>query len=186
MNPSSSASGFTLVELLIVLVFIAIAGSYTLNSWGGWVDNSRHRKLILSYQDHFAYARWEAVTSRKVVTICPLSATGTCTDDWNRKVSVFHDVDRDGQPDSGEVLRIMSRPDGFSVTSRTGGKGYLRFSPDGTTYGMTGSLVVCSGKNRTNLMSYLALNKGGRLRIQHDDDQDRLIRLPWGTTLECS
>ncbi|HEY9120772.1 MAG TPA: GspH/FimT family pseudopilin [Marinobacter sp.] len=185
MNPSRHASGFTLLELLIVLVFIAIAGSYTLSSWGGWVDTSRHRNLILSYQDHFAYARWEAVTSGKIVTICPLSAASVCNDDWNSEVSVFHDSNRDGKPDGDEVLRVISRPEGFSVTSRTGGKGYLRFSPNGTTHGMTGSLVVCSLHNRKSLMSYLALNKGGRLRIQHDDDHDSLITLPWGTELEC-
>lgn len=185
MTPSNSASGFTLLELLIVLVFIAIAGSYTLTSWGSWVDTSRHRNLILSYQDHFAYARWEAVSSKKIVTICPLSTAGICTDDWNREVSVFHDVDRDRKPDGGNVLRIISSPEGFKVTSRTGGKGYLRFSPNGMTHGMTGSLVVCSSHARKNQMSYLALNKGGRLRIQHDDDQDRIIKLPWGATLKC-
>ncbi len=185
MIPSKSTSGFTLVELLIVLVFIAIVGSYTLNSWGGWVDTSRHRNLILSYQDHFSYARWEAVTSGKVVTICPLSASQACIDDWNSEVSVFHDIDRNGRPDEDEVLRVISRPEGFEVTSRTGGKGYLRFSPNGMTHGMTGSLVVCSRHNRKSLMSYLALNKGGRLRVQHDENQDRLIKLPWGTTLKC-
>ena len=185
MTPSRNASGFTLLELLIVLAFIAIAGSYTLSSWGGWVDTSRHRNLILSYQNHFAYARWEAVTSGKIVTICPLSAASICIDDWNNNVSVFHDNDRDGQPDGGAVLRVISRPEGFSVRSRTGGRGYLRFSPNGTTHGMTGSLVVCSIHDRKNLMSYLALNKGGRLRIQHDEDQDSAITLPWGTELEC-
>jgi len=185
MTLSRSASGFTLIELLTVLVFIAVAGSYTLSNWGGWVDTSRHRNLILSYQDHFAYARWEAVTSGKVVTICPLSAASTCIDDWNSEVSVFHDSNHDGKPDGDEVLRVISRPDGFSVRSRTGGKGYLRFSPTGTTHGMTGSLIVCSSHARKKLMSYLALNKGGRLRIQHDDDHDSLIMLPWGTELRC-
>lgn len=185
MTPSRSVSGMTLLELLIVLAFISIAGSYALSSWGGWVDTSRHRNLILSYQDHFAYARWEAVTSGNIVTICPLSAANICTDNWNKKVSVFHDDNRDGKPDKNEVLRVISRPEGFNVTSRTGGKGYLRFSPNGTTYGMTGSLVVCSSHARRKSMSYLALNKGGRLRIQHDDDRDRLITLPWGTKLKC-
>lgn len=185
MTCSNSSSGFTLLELLIVLVFIAIAGSFTLSSWGGWIDTSRHRNLILSYQDHFAFARWEAATSRKIVTICPLSGAKTCTDDWNREVSVFHDVNRDGRPDGDKVLRVIARPEGFDVTSRTGGKGYLRFSPNGTTYGMTGSLVICSSPTRKSYMSYLALNKGGRLRVQHDEDRDRRIKLPWGTTLEC-
>lgn len=185
MNPPKSASGFTLIELMIVLVLLTIASSYTLNSWGGWVDTSRHRDLILSYQNHFAYARWESVTSGKFVTICPLSATSGCIDDWNQEISIFHDDDRDGKPDGNGVSRVMSRPEGFTVTSRTGGKGYLRFSPNGTTHGMAGSLVVCPKNSRNSLMSYLALNKGGRLRVQHDKDKDGVIKLPWGATLKC-
>jgi type IV fimbrial biogenesis protein FimT len=120
------------------------------------------------------------------VTVCPLSAQNQCTDDWQQTISIFLDTDNNKQPDNGNVIRILKldKP-GFSLRSRTAGRGYFQFDTRGMTHGAMGSLVLCPRRIPSGAMTYMAVNIAGRFRAVSDRDGDGKITLPWGADILC-
>jgi type IV fimbrial biogenesis protein FimT len=181
------ARGFTLVELALTLALAAILAGIASTSWSRLVSQTRHTDVINATHQVFSTARSYAVHQRTLTTICPLSATLECTDDWNKPISVFPDIDNDKRPDDGRIYRVFQLSKRQSrFHSRTAGRGYFQLAQNGMSHGTMGSLVACSYVSGNKVrMSYLALNIGGRLRTLHDEDGDGTIKLPWGTVVTC-
>lgn len=179
-------AGFTLVELSATVVIIAILATAVSSGVSSLITHNRHVSSTNELRGLFALARSQALTSGQVITVCPLDQNGSCLDDWSRPISVFVDQNRDGQPDS-EPLRTSRTPDPSIIRiSRTAGRGYFRFTPRGMNSGTLGSLVQCSKASDGSIwMSYLALNIGGRMRIQTQQTPDGSMRLPWGPIIHC-
>ncbi|MCK7549850.1 GspH/FimT family pseudopilin [Marinobacter koreensis] len=187
MTASKSKAGFTLLELLIVICIVALLAGFASPLWTELSESSSHRQVVNSTHRMFATARSYAVTHHTLITICPLSPKQTCTDQWNNLISIFPDQDNDKQPDDSRVLHVFDlSSQNTSVTSRTAGRGYFQIAPSGMSHGTMGSLIVCTTADKQSfLMTYLALNIGGRLRSIRDDDDNGVIRLPWGTKIHC-
>lgn len=179
-------TGFTLLELVLVLSILAIASGFAVPNFANWSDRSKQKTIVNEIHTAFSLARWTAATHRSNVTLCPLSSANECIDDWHREISVFLDANNDKRPDSGEILRVVSpRIDGFTLFSRTAGRGYFQFDDRGMNHGALGSLVLCPENVESGAMTYMAVNMGGRFRSETDKDADGSIRLPWGTIVKC-
>ena len=179
-------AGFSLLELVITIVILSIAAGFTSQAWGWWVNKTRHRAILENYYTLFAFARWSAASHRSLVTVCPLSDKNRCVDDWQQPVSVFLDSDNDKTPDGDQVLRQLTADLGnYTLKSRTAGRGYFQFNSKGMTHGAMGSLVLCPLDPKKGVMSYMPVNIAGRFRVEHDEDGDGIIRLAWGSKLNC-
>jgi type IV fimbrial biogenesis protein FimT len=179
-------AGFTLLELVIIIAILGIVSSLAVQGWGAALERSRHRTILDTYHNFFAFARWAAASKRSFVTICPLSEENKCVDDWQRPVSIFLDANNDKQPDNGQILKQMQPVKSpFSMRSRTAGRGYFQFNEKGFAYGSLGSLVLCPANPETATMTYMAVNMAGRFRVQSDEDGDGIIRLHWGAEISC-
>ncbi|MBK1852828.1 MULTISPECIES: GspH/FimT family pseudopilin [unclassified Marinobacter] len=187
MHSRHLSQGFTLIELAITLLLVGLLAGLASNSWTSLISSTRHASTINETHRIFAFARSYAVNKRVLTTICPLSNAMTCTDDWSKPVSVFPDEDNDKRPDGGEIHRITDlAKDQLDIYSRTAGRGYFQFAPNGMSHGTMGSLIVCSRSEEEPVeISYLAVSIGGRLRHLRDEDHDGVIRLPWGVSLTC-
>lgn len=184
MKSIGPTTGYTLLELVVVISLVAILAAMAFGSWPEVIAKSRQRSQINEYRAFFSFARWHAASMNALVTICPLDSTDTCTDDWELPVHVFVDNDRNGQPDD-RTLRVLQAPDpGFRVWSRTAGTGYFRFADTGMLHGRTGGLVFCSGAASSRLV-YIAINKGGRFRVEYDRDADGRIMTSSGDVISC-
>lgn len=187
MHPAKLAQGFTLTELTITLALIGLLAGLASNSWTSLISSNRHTGVINDTHRMFALARSYAINHRVLTTICPLSSSQICTNNWNNPVSVFPDKNNDKRPDGAKIHWVIDLAKGHSeLFSRTAGRGYFQLSPNGMSHGTMGSLIVCSlsGDDPAEI-SYLALNIGGRLRHLRDDNGDGIIRLPWGVSLTC-
>ena len=182
-----SPRGFTLVELLFSLALTAILAGAASASWTHLITSNHHSETVNKAQRAFALARSFAVHQKTLTTICPLSQTLECVDDWNRKISIFPDADNNRQPDNGRIHRTFTLSKSRTeLYSRTAGRGYFQLSSEGMSHGTLGSLVACSPIDSAKIkMTYVALNISGRVRTLQDDDQDGRIRLPWGTQITC-
>lgn len=184
MNSTKAHAGYTLLELMITVILIAVLATMTVGSWSAVIGNARQRALINQYHTFFSFARWQAASTNSLVVICPLGSEGKCVDNWDLPIQVFVDNDRDAQPD-GQILKVMNAPGGdFRVRSRTAGSGYFRFADTGMIHGRTGGVVSCSQSAAIGLV-YVAINKGGRFRAEYDRDQDGRIMTSSGDAISC-
>lgn len=178
--------GFTLPELLTTLAVVAILTTLGLPALTRLVTASEQSQLVTQYRIAFAFARSQAITYKHPVTVCPVSDdTHQCIDDWSKSAAIFPDADNDKSPDDGVVWRLVSPTSSYRIRSRTGGRGAITFGPTGMTHGASGSLVACPAQSDRLPMSYLAVNRGGRFRVQHDDNLDSQMRLSWGAIITC-
>jgi type IV fimbrial biogenesis protein FimT len=178
--------GLTLIELVLAIALFSILASVATASWTQLASSTRHSNLVNATHRMFAAARAHAVHHKTLTTICPLSASGNCVDDWNQPISIFPDRNNDKRPDGARIHRTLNLSSANSILiSRTAGRGYFQFAADGMSHGTMGSLVACSAGGDSIEMSYIALNIGGRLRTLSDEDKDGMITLPWGTAISC-
>ncbi len=117
----SAHAGFTVIELMIVLVIAAFLTAVALPSFFQALERNRivaqNNDLLAS----FTYARSEAIRRNGTVGVCALNATfdGCATDEWNRGWLVWADTNRSGSFNTGdEVLRI-DRLDGSNRLAST-------------------------------------------------------------------
>lgn len=187
MRQQKASTGFTLLELIITVAILSIVLSFATYAWTSFVERGRARSIVENYHSLFAFARWSAASQRTFVTICPLNSNLECTDSWDQAVHVFTDKNNDKKPDDGKIMRHLApEHHPFSVRSRTAGRGYFQFNSNGMIHGPTGSLVACPTSNTTGTMMYMAVNKGGRFRVEYDTDRDGEIRLRWGSVIKCT
>ena len=177
--------GLTLVELLITLIILSITFSFAVPAMDCEIAQSRQRELIATYNGAFSFARSQAVHTGALVTICPLSSGNRCVNDWTLPAAIFPDRDKNLRPDSNTVWKLIPPVTNYRIKSRTGGRGYLTFGPNGLIHGASGSLIACPEQNSQQPMSYLSVNRGGRFRAVHDKDFDNKIRLSWGAVIQC-
>lgn len=179
--------GFTIVELLLSILLVSVIAGLAAPSFTGLIAQSRHNSTLGDMRGLFQLARSHALTTGRTVTICPLDGGKECLDEWSRPVSLFIDENRDGRPDDGRILRTLAAVSHSETRySRTAGRGYFRFSPDGLSAGTLGSIVYCTHlAERRAVLSYVALSIGGRLRVQTEETPDGSMRLSWGATVTC-
>lgn len=81
-NPKSVQSGFTLVELAVVLAIVAILYKLAVISFGTWIANTQVRTAAESIQNALQLARAEAIRRNAGVTFWLISTTTPLGADW--------------------------------------------------------------------------------------------------------
>jgi type IV fimbrial biogenesis protein FimT len=79
-RPRSQQSGFTIIELMVVMVLLAVMAMLATPSWRTLQARNAIRTLANDYTLSVYFARSEAVRQNAPVTICPSNDGATCTD----------------------------------------------------------------------------------------------------------
>lgn len=153
--------GYSLLELLITASIAACCIQASLGLFD-MVERNRRWLVRAELQRLVLYARGEAVSRQRAVTLCAVDSAGACRSDWNgRDVAVFADDNRNRRLDEGEALRLSHwSPRGGRLRWRAAlGRRYLEYSELGSTH-QNGSFVYCEGRDRATLV--ILINRGGR------------------------
>lgn len=102
---SSKAKGFTLVELMIVIVIVAILAAIALPSFRDTMRSNRVATSTNALLASVALARTEAIRSRARGVICTSADGAACGGgDWNSGWLVWSDLDNSGTVNGAETV----------------------------------------------------------------------------------
>lgn len=169
----AAAGGFTLVELAITVVVLAVLIGISIPLFTGLINGSRltgnANELVAALQ----IARTEAIRRNVRTTVCQSADGLTCTNatPWRGWI-IFADDDGDGVVDAGEIVRtgvieqpIQVIPSGNVVNSR------IVFRADGLAYAgnnlLEANMRVCLPVANPNLNARdVNIAVGGRVAVR--------------------
>jgi prepilin-type N-terminal cleavage/methylation domain-containing protein len=127
-QPKVDARGFTLLELIVTLVVIAVAAGLVAPAIGRSTESLRVRAEVAGFSATFRHAREQAITTRQVFTVQVNLA--------NRLLTVTTGED--------EVRWTRALSQRVELRADTPGSLAVRFEPQGTSSG--GEFHLMSGK----------------------------------------
>jgi type IV fimbrial biogenesis protein FimT len=164
----STSRGFTLYELLLTLLLLAILTSVGLPSFEALLAKTRQSVEIDALFHAFHEARKESVMRRRTVTLCPSEDGLACTGsrDWSQGWIMSRDADPLADGTGHPVIRSHRARDGVRVTSNRRAftlRATVRRSTNGT-------IVVCDARGRVRPKALIISYTGRpRVALEHPD-----------------
>jgi type IV fimbrial biogenesis protein FimT len=139
------AAGYTLVELLAVIVIISVVSAIAFPNFQGMMNSNRLASGTNEVMATLQNARMEAIRRNKRVVVCSTTNGTACSGagDWGRMIA-FVDADRDGVVDVGEeILRdtIVAAPAVVNVSAAITSN-RISFRSDGVARAGTGATIL--------------------------------------------
>lgn len=177
MSLRTPLNGFTLIELMVVLVLLALLLGLGVPS----MQQLLHRNSLRAEAHRLLAAvnltRSEAVMRNRPVSLCPsaMSVTGqpVCGGHYSDGWIVFSNSDRDRvvDPDTDEVLQVFAgMPPGYTLTNRSGSRQLselISYLPDGSSR-KNRTLLICTPPGVTLAPLGIVINIVGRPRLAQD------------------
>jgi type IV fimbrial biogenesis protein FimT len=143
-------TGFTLIELMITLVLVAILATIGVPNFMNLIANNRLTTQANELVSSLNLARSEAIKRNTRVTVCRSDTGTSCSGTWSNGWIVFVDTGAAGSVDAGdEILRVRNGvTNGMSLTA--GAVNAVQFQALGlsTQTDFTLSVTNCSGDNK--------------------------------------
>lgn len=134
MRHPRATSGFTLVELMVVIAIVAILLAIGLPSFQGSLRSNRVATTTNELLASLNLARTEAIRSTRPGVLCASADGSVCGTDWNAGWMVWPDLDNDSTRDANEaVVRYVQGKANLDVSATGDGVniGIIRFDSRG-------------------------------------------------------
>lgn len=152
MTTRSGCSGFTLVELLVVVALAALLQSLAAPAFSSMVDSVRLTSAVNALLSSLHFARSEAIKRNSRAVVCKSANGSGCSSSggWEQGWLVFHDANNNAALDAGEA--VLSYQEAWTGSLRFNGNApvanYVSFTPMGRTQYTSGAfqagtLTVC-------------------------------------------
>lgn len=111
--------GFTLVEVIVVLVILAILAAIVIPSMVGWIDKAKQKSAVVEGRSMLLAA--QTIASENYINASTALTVTALTDDQKVKAAALADVDASFTSsvdlDGGKVTAFtMTSSDGYTVT----------------------------------------------------------------------
>lgn len=182
----NNSRGFTLVELLIVLLLLSTILTQAIPLFGSLVVNAQRQSAASELISLLNLARNKAISEGQTVTVCAINSENKCDRDWTNPIVAFRDPDRLRRINNDRQIIRLFKPDrDGKFDANLGIRDYLRFRSSGMAREAIGNIVWCP-KNGDNKMAFqLRVNMGGRIHSSQDSDGDGIVEGTAGQPISC-
>lgn len=166
----STARGFTLLELLVVVALMVIMATWAVPAFQSLIERNRLSAEVMRLMGALSQARSTAITRRGAAVICPTRNRSECDADWKLQLMLF--IDNDNIPvkrANGEtILKIWPGSKVAAlVYSGFGSKRYLRYRANGRPKGQNGTYQLCT---KRLYGAEVIISASGRVRSRGKSD----------------
>lgn len=198
------SSGFTLIELMIVIVIAAILLTVAVPSFQDLIRRNTVESMQAKMTTAVSTARTEAASRNSMVTVCASEDGETCGDatDWSRGWIVFSHPDRFDRRGNQTTLTAADQPiDVFRYNgdytfdvddATTNAVASYSFTPQGFLLNGTNILVtICEPEGELRYARGLYVNASGLVMKSRDGNNDgfhddpRLVATTATANLTC-
>ena len=169
----NGASGFTLIELMVVVAIAAILASQAVPSLTATVRSIQLSTATNTFFTSLILTRSEAIKRNSRAVLCKSVAGGACDSSggWEQGWIVFHDLNNNVTVDAGEV--ILLRQEALQVplrlTGNTNVANYISYTSTGTTEMVSGAfqagtLTACTESLTRVVARQIVISSMGRPR----------------------
>lgn len=166
---SYKTTGFSLLELMVVISITLIIITFAAPSFGSLISRSQINNKANTVFDIFQLARGTAISQGRFITLCPSTDGLQCDQRWQLGVMAFIDNNHDRElSGNDEIIAFLP-----STTSSTlhGNQPYFTYNTLGALKGRMGSLITCPSGERLSTSIRLLVSQMGRVRTQEQHNE---------------
>jgi len=160
-SPASKSGGFTIIELLMVLIIFVVILKLATPAFGGMLVKNRIAALDTRLSSDLGFARLEAMRQTTQVVICPVNPETGCGNDWSKGWRIFKDTNRNQNYDVGEPeLRVINLIEG-ALNIEPSTEQLIVFGPAGRPLITPGSIKISGVSGSVQYLSSLDISPIG-------------------------
>ncbi len=144
MYQTGKQSGFTMLEILVVMVIVAILAGLAAPSFRTTIQNGRLNEAYNQLQNAVTVARMEAIRQGN-----PIGLTSRVSSDWSSGYVVFEDANNDNAWDSGEEIQLWDPLNADMAVVTQNSSPQLTFMADGSV-SVQQVFIICDARTGVN------------------------------------
>lgn len=176
---TAKQQGFTLIELMITLVVVAILVGVAVPSFQSFIKRNQAESLQTQVASAVSTARTEAASRNTSVSICASNDGVSCGGSWTNGWIVFENPNRDTTKQADELTVATFDNTSSSTFDVAQGQNplnkliQLTFSQQGFLVGQTSVLItICNAQKETAYTRGLFVNASGLVVKTKDNNND--------------
>lgn len=161
--------GLTLIELLITMSIMMIVISLGSSTLPSFIHKQTTTTALNTLFHLVTFTRTKAIREQEVFTLCASNDDRNCTGEWNKKIIIFNDNNKNARRDNTETLfKTISMPANTPCLKWNAGlnRQYLRFKPDGSNAGTAGHFKFCN-PNPPSIQKKIVISFTGRTSFRN-------------------
>jgi len=181
-----SLKGFTFIELMVSISVTSILAAIALPSYSDFIVKMRVDNEISQLYRMLLITRNAAINSGHKAIICPLDNSFQCTDQWQKELSVFVDVNDNKKFDANEKV-ISIRAEIHTGDKLVYGKRRkkITFKPTGQLSGLANGTFRYCPSNYKNHSRGIVVARSGRVYQSSDIDNDGIDENRGNKEINC-
>lgn len=185
----TKGKGFTLVELMTAIALVSILAAIAIPNYQSFLVDLKIQNQISQLNRLILTARNYAINQQQNVTLCPLSDSNECVEDWTEELSVFIDMNKNKAFDKHLNEKVIITKTKLKPTDKLfygKGRKSIIFSPSGNLSGLSNGTFRFCLAGYEDKVSGIIIARSGRIYRSTDINGNGKEQNRSGKNLLCS